>query len=134
MLQIVYVSSARAEAGADPSTVARILQSSRVNNSRDGVTGALYTDGKRFLQALEGPEETVTSTFSRIKEDTRHQAVVTLSRRTVEEREFGEWAMAHRLPGENERHFMDRVSRLVKNCSPAVQATFESFAAIRRTT
>jgi hypothetical protein len=132
MLQLVYVSSARGESGADPSTVARILQTSRINNSRDGVTGALYTDGKRFLQALEGPEEAVSSAYARIKTDPRHQAVVTLSSRKVAEREFGDWAMAQRLPGEDERHFMDRVSRLVKNCSPSVQATFESFAAIRR--
>ncbi|MCD2325281.1 BLUF domain-containing protein [Sphingomonas sp. IC-56] len=109
-----------------------ILEKSRVNNTRDSITGLLYSDGTRFLQALEGPAEKVQAAYTRIKADPRHRAVVMLSERAIEEREFGDWAMAHKTPGSDEQAFIDRVSALAASASPNVRATFESFAQVRR--
>jgi len=130
LLQLVYVSSARPDAGTvDP---AAILNSSRRNNTRDGITGLLYSDHKRFLQALEGPEDRVEEAFARISGDARHRAVVVLSRRFIDAREFGDWAMAHQSSPADRDAFVARVSRMVAKASPNVRATFESFAKVRR--
>jgi hypothetical protein len=130
MLQLVYVSSATPNAApADP---AAILAVSRTNNRRDSITGLLYSDGTRFLQALEGPADKVEAAFARIKQDERHRAVVILSRREIDAREFGDWEMAHRMPGADADRFIARVSELAANASPNVRATFESFAQVRR--
>lgn len=128
MLQLVYVSTARTGAG-DP---AAILAVSRENNRREGITGLLYSDGTRFLQALEGPYEKVQAAYERIRNDTRHRAIVLLSRRDVAEREFGDWAMAHRMPGSDADAFVARVSELTADAAPDVQATFRGFAEARK--
>lgn len=129
MLQLVYVSSVTPSANVDP---AAILAASRVNNRRDGITGLLYSDKARFLQALEGPEDKVEATFARIKADGRHRAIVLLSRRTIDAREFGAWEMAHRTPGADADQFIARVSQLAGNAAPDVRATFEGFVTVRR--
>ncbi|ATY30740.1 BLUF domain-containing protein [Sphingomonas psychrotolerans] len=130
MLQLVYVSSVSPNAApADP---AAILAASRTNNRRDAITGLLYSDGTRFLQALEGPEDKVEAAFERIRQDARHRAIVILSRRVIEEREFGEWAMAHRTSGADADRFIERVKALAANAAPDVRATFEGFAKVRR--
>lgn len=130
MLQLVYVSSATpALIPIDPTP---ILDVSRRNNQRDEITGALYSDGQRFLQALEGSEAAVDAAFARIGGDRRHRAIVTLSRRTIAAREFGDWAMAHFTPGDTQGDFLARVGAMVANASPNVRATFEGFAQHRR--
>ena len=129
MRQIVYISSLKRQAEADP---AAILAQSRRNNARARVTGLLFFDGKRFLQALEGEDGAVDATFDRIQQDARHHALVVLSNREIERREFGEWAMAYNAPGENNDDALERVSRLTANADPTVRATFEGFAKVRR--
>lgn len=129
MLQLVYVSSVNPGLPADP---AAILAISRRNNSRDGVTGLLYSDGTRFLQALEGPEDKVLAAFERIRQDLRHRAIVLLSEGEIEAREFGDWEMAHRLPGADGERFILHVADLAGHASADVRATFEGFAKVRR--
>jgi hypothetical protein len=97
MLQIVYISTARKP--LSEAELNGVLAVSRRNNQAQGITGLLVAGGKRFLQALEGPEEAVAAAFERIKADPRHFAVVPLSMRQVEAREFGNWAMAHEQGG-----------------------------------
>lgn len=129
MLQIMYISTA---ANCAPNDVAQILTVSRRNNARDAVTGFLYADGRRFLQVLEGPVDAVEDAFSRINSDVRHRAVVTLSRRMIESREFGDWAMAHRMPGGDTDALLAQIAERLEAASPNVRATFEGFAKIRR--
>lgn len=128
MIQTVYISTAR---GDTQDERGHILLTSRRNNERDGITGLLYDDGVRFLQVLEGDAARVDATFARIKADPRHRAVVILSRRAIEAREFGDWAMASLTPGIEAGEVMDRVERLVAGASVNVRATFESFARVR---
>lgn len=127
MLQLVYISSA-----VGPIDTGPILAASRRNNGRDSITGLLYADEKRFLQALEGPEEKVETAFARIQQDARHRALVVLSRRKVGEREFGMWEMAARVPGQDGEAFLGRVDSLISRVDPNVRATFEGFARINR--
>jgi len=70
-----------------------LLRKSRANNERDGVSGMLLYQGGNFIQVLEGPVEAVDRVLARVEKDPRHRGVILMSRRTVAEREFGEWSM-----------------------------------------
>lgn len=129
MRQILYVSS---KAPQQEVSVGNILMVSRRNNDAAGVTGLLYTDGVRFLQVLEGDRATVTTTFERIKADPRHHAVVVLSDREVSDREFGKWAMAHRLATDSADTLDDKLARILQNASDNIRHTFLGLVAARR--
>ncbi|MEP9402135.1 BLUF domain-containing protein [Sphingomonas sp. VNH70] len=88
--QILYTSTSAGQADTDA-----ILQQSRHNNAVDGITGLLWVHGGRFLQVLEGPEDSVAETYARIAADPRHHDVRILSDRPVGTREFGYWSMEH---------------------------------------
>lgn len=130
MRQILYISTAAT--GLRTGEADTILATSQRNNTRDGITGLLYFDGKRFLQALEGDSMALEQTLTRIERDARHRAIVILSDREVAEREFGDWSMAYRAPGTDADRFVQRVESLVENASANVRATFTSFAETRR--
>ncbi|RDE06826.1 BLUF domain-containing protein [Sphingomonas aracearum] len=127
MLQLVYISSAR-----NAPDVEAILAVSRRNNARDSITGLLYSDGVRFLQVLEGPEDKVEAAFARIQQNPWHRAIVARSRRHVETREFGLWQMAHRSPGGDGDAFVAKLEPMLARADKNVRATFESFAKIKR--
>lgn len=129
MHQLLYVSSKTP--GQDVKT-GDILTTSRRNNAAAGVSGLLYAEGNRFLQVLEGSKADVMRTFARIKTDPRHRAVVILSDRDIENREFGQWAMAHREANEDADDLDRRLAQLLANASPSVRATFTGLIAARR--
>lgn len=128
MLQLVYISSANPAA---PCRTQDILTVSRHNNARDQISGLLYADRGRFLQALEGPEESVEVAYARIQQDQRHRAIVLLSRRNVDRREFGHWEMAHRAPGADAEAFLADVQRLTAAAAPDVRGTFDGLVRTR---
>jgi hypothetical protein len=82
--------------------LAEILRVARARNAALNVTGALVLYDDWFAQVLEGPEPTVTALYDKIQRDTRHDKVVVDQSQTVEDRLFGNWAMAlvaeHREP------------------------------------
>ncbi len=84
--------------------IGRILASSRRNNARVGVTGALLFSADCFAQALEGGSITVQDLFEQIQWDTRHADSVVLEAGPVERREFADWSMAYAGRLEND-HF-----------------------------
>jgi hypothetical protein len=131
VLQLVYISTARVQPSADE--LADILAVSRRNNERAGVTGLLLAGGRRFLQALEGPEQAVLGTYARIAADPRHFALVKLSARGVPTRQFGAWAMAFEAGGAaSAREDLARsVDTLIAPLTDAnLRAQFAGFAAL----
>jgi hypothetical protein len=128
VFQIVYISSARqsfceADLGA-------LLAVARRNNKRVGVTGLLLCGGRRFLQALEGPEKSVQFIFDKISADERHCAIVEIVRRNVAGREFGDWDMAFEPTG-GTGTLQSEVERLVATIDdPNLRAQFTGFAAL----
>lgn len=92
-LQLVYASAATRN--VDEQELADILAVSRANNTAKGVTGILLFLEGSFLQVLEGVPDTVTELYDTIALDSRHDDVVLLMRRMVEERGFGEWSMGY---------------------------------------
>ncbi len=109
MYQLIYVSSAAYLFSLNE--LAALLETSRANNTRSGITGLLlYKDGN-FIQALEGEEEPVQRLHDKIGRDPRHHGMLTLLQGTIATRQFPNWSMGFRnldapgiqaLPGFNE--------------------------------
>ena len=91
MIRLLYISTARQR--VTPEVLADILRASRRNTAAVDVSGLLIVGGRRFLQALEGPEDAVLATYARINRDPRHFAVVQLAHEMIAERQFARWAM-----------------------------------------
>lgn len=124
MFQLIYISSAKD--AVDAATLADILAVSRRNNARVGITGLLVVGGRRFLQALEGPEQAVLATYARIQNDPRHRACVLLANKSVSQRAFGDWWMAHESDGSA---LTEKVASLVACIDePNLRAQFTGFA------
>ncbi|MDG2535197.1 BLUF domain-containing protein [Sphingomonas sp. HITSZ_GF] len=128
MLQLLYISSARRNEVID---LDQLLAQAQRNNARDEITGLLYTDGRRFLQALEGPKTAVEDVFLRIIADPRHHALVLLSRRETTRREFGEWSMARRSFQETQDQFGGRIAALCRDADPSIRGTFAGLVDVR---
>ncbi|RVT90406.1 BLUF domain-containing protein [Sphingomonas crocodyli] len=132
MLQLTYISTAAPSLSIYDAEM--ILETSRRNNSHAGLTGLLVFDGTRFLQALEGDQIPVEDTYLRICADTRHRAVVELSRRSVNARQFGGWAMASQVIGPiiGKGDIVGTVDALTETIpEPNTRALFRSFARLR---
>ncbi|WP_010164122.1 BLUF domain-containing protein [Sphingomonas sp. PAMC 26617] len=133
MQRILCISTAREK--LDAIELDSILKVSRRNNAAVGVTGLLVVGGRRFLQVLEGPDDQVAAVFDRISRDDRHFAVVKLSKKTVETRLFGEWAMGYRTVASaampDEGNLSAIVERLIAPIDDIVlRAEFTAFAAL----
>lgn len=129
MLQLAYISSARGL--VDQALLDSILDISRINNGRCGVTGLLVSGGRRFLQVLEGPDQAVLTTYARIQTDPRHRGFVLLSCQQVSEPAFGSWSMAFREGGALGDD--DQLQRAVESLTariadPNLRAQFNGFA------
>ena len=122
MRQLMYASSSRRP--GHRTEIDAIFEQSRHNNAIDGVTELLYTDGVRFLQVLEGPDDSVEQTFGRIRRDDRHHGIVVLADRPSIDREFGYWAMAHRTPREPGDDFDRLMLRRLAGASDEIRGAF----------
>lgn len=91
----------------------------------------LLFDGRRFIQALEGPEPSVTDTMDRIRRDVRHDMIEVMFEGTIPTRTFGDCSMKYKRAGENccTSDFLARVrNRLVEVEEPELKAAFLGFA------
>ncbi len=102
LYRLAYYSLNALPSGEDTEVeVRRILEVSRRNNAKAGITGALlYTNGC-FAQILEGDYAAVERTFETIQNDERHTAIVPLQFEKVSARGFGPWSMAYVGTDEN---------------------------------
>lgn len=74
----------------------QILLTSRRNNARLGISGALAYRGGNLMQVLEGEEATVRTLYARIEQDPRHHGLLVLLQGQQEDRQFPGWSMAFR--------------------------------------
>lgn len=96
MRQLLYVSAAAEDMTGDVLTA--ILETSRRNNRASGITGMLLHVDGGFLQVLEGPDNAIQETFTRIRRDPRHTATNVLVDRQADERLFPDWTMGFDEP------------------------------------
>lgn len=125
MQQIVYISTSRAEMPG-LGEIEDILATSRRNNQRDELSGLLIVGGRRFLQVLEGPRHMLDAAYARIKQDSRHFALVELGRRDIAERAFPDWAMGYETGGTELLPLVTALTERVDDVS--LKAQLRSFA------
>ncbi len=136
MFHLVYVSSAVKLFSEEE--LQQLLEISRINNSKCGITGMLlYLEGN-FIQALEGEKDAVLATNLRIARDPRHRGQLTLLQGEITHREFPEWSMGYRrldraageqIPGYND--FLAQIAKPDAQRSSALRL-MEHFKNINR--
>ena len=135
MIQLTYISSTVPDRSLNgPGDLDRLLAVSRRNNALNGLTGLLVFDGRRFLQTIEGEQAALNATFERIKNDPRHRALVTLSAKRVDARQFADWDMGcERVQHHEGGDLATVVDRLTADIADAgIKAHFRSFARLVR--
>ena len=91
LVHCIYASAATRP--PTPDDLNEILESSRRNNQRLGVTGLLLYSAGSFFQVLEGEAAVVDELFRRIAEDPRHDQLVQIVREPIARRAFADWSM-----------------------------------------
>lgn len=100
MFSAVYISTSTAVFEADD--LPALLAQSRENNVAAELTGMLLYREGRFLQALEGPEDTVRAVMGTIAADPRHERIRVLAEEQIKERRFPGWSMGYPQVGDDE--------------------------------
>lgn len=101
-----------------------ILAVSKRNNGIDGITGILLCDGRSYLQVLEGPQDSVTTTYERICADPRHSDITIISDQLIDQRDFAYWSMEVREPGQPSDDATFRLRRRLEQFSPDLRRHF----------
>ncbi|MEQ8552621.1 MAG: BLUF domain-containing protein [Cyclobacteriaceae bacterium] len=91
LYRLVYTSSRAND--CDEACIDNILESSRKNNPKEGITGILLHTEDRFLQILEGPLSNVMAAYNRIFQDKRHGGAQIRFCQPTAERYFSQWHM-----------------------------------------
>jgi hypothetical protein len=91
LARLIYASKANAFRAAD---LADILEVSRTDNPKAGITGALGLLDGVYLQYLEGDDAALEALYAKIQVDRRHREPVVLERTFIAVRAFPEWSMA----------------------------------------
>ena len=90
---LIYTSWAKP--GLLPEDVDSILESARINNPLQGLSGVLIFNGAQFMQILEGVEPAIDELVARLKNDQRHSNISVRDDRRIERRSFASWSMAY---------------------------------------
>jgi uncharacterized membrane protein (DUF373 family) len=94
VIQLTYISSPTRPMSVDD--LMEILNKSRDNNARLGISGMLLFTGDWFIQVLEGEEKIIDDKVAQIKKDPRHKDLRILERKKISMREYAEWTMGFR--------------------------------------
>jgi len=78
-----------------PAELDNILEASRRNNSKVGVTGLLLYEDGSFFQLLEGDRQTVDTLYDKITLDKRHHRTTKIVTEAIKERAFGACTMGY---------------------------------------
>ena len=98
LLRLIYYSrnTVKAMTSSAGNEIKSIMESCQRNNPSLGVTGALIFNDQYFAQVLEGDRKAVTSIFTKISNDKRHNEIVLLEAKPVDARLFSDgWSMAY---------------------------------------
>ncbi len=128
MRRVIYRSTATQPFAA--AIAPDILRGARPFNGLNGVTGLLCAANDRFLQVLEGPEESVGLALERIHTDSRHYRIEILADQPIETRAFADWAMAYRDEGHSATLLDERVRLLVARAPQNIGERFREFVQV----
>jgi hypothetical protein len=97
LYRLFYYSRQTPDSRIDLDNVVRELVNVSIrNNKDDGVTGILVALQDVFIQALEGPVDSVRNTYARISRDRRHWDLKIIAQGPVASRLFNDWNMCAR--------------------------------------
>lgn len=91
MCRLIYISTAIKK--FSEYEINELLAFSRKKNKQNNITGFLIIKGKTFIQVIEGENINVDSLFEKIKDDDRHENILTIEKREISKRLFEEWDM-----------------------------------------
>jgi hypothetical protein len=94
LVSAVYISSACGD--MTDQQLADLLEISRENNKKRGITGMLLYRGGDFMQVIEGPAANIEHLLKALAADKRHRGMLILKKGVIPERQFGDWQMAFR--------------------------------------
>jgi hypothetical protein len=92
MHQLIYLSQATRPLSAK--ALMCLLDQAWQANARQYLTGALVYGNKRFIQLLEGEQDTLEAAYARISQDPRHQHLCKVAHHPIAARSFAEWPLA----------------------------------------
>ena len=97
LYRLFYYSRQAPELGLNlANMIDELVKVSIRNNKDDGVTGILVAVQDVFVQALEGPVDSVRNTYARISLDRRHRDLKIVAQGPVPSRLFNDWNMCAR--------------------------------------
>jgi hypothetical protein len=126
MRQVIYTSITTNPSGCAKDDCMPILREAAARNGLDGITGLLYSQDSEFLQALEGPDDSIADLIASLEADPRHRDLRILIDRQTEDREFGDWTMVHRERRESVDSFDKRLHGLLLGVSPETADYFRA--------
>jgi len=91
MKRVIYCSQATHD--VSPDELVQLLEVSRRNNEKVGLSGMLLYSSQSFLQVLEGDEVALQETYARIGADDRHVNLRLLMNADVAAPLFPDWTM-----------------------------------------
>ncbi|MFT4824735.1 MAG: hypothetical protein ACI9J0_002662 [Cryomorphaceae bacterium] len=89
--QVVYISHATAT--LTKNELNELVEVSRRNNKKYGITGALLYLENAFIQVIEGEDAAISQLLDKLYADTRHRNVRIVSDNIAQIRYFQEWSM-----------------------------------------
>ncbi len=112
LVELLYTSAEAREMTDD--SLLELLETSRRNNPRLGITGLLVFHAGSFMQLLEGEEETVMRLYQKILQDDRHTQSRVLWKGPIKQRTFGDWTMAFQKLGDVDPARLEGYSRFLE--------------------
>lgn len=86
---ICYISDASKDESLENLNI--LYKKAKANNQKNNITGVLIYKNKNFLQVLEGEEDQVNKTYSRITQDPRHKNLFKVIDTALEQRIFDDY-------------------------------------------
>lgn len=74
-----------------------LLNVSRSNNQKSGLTGLLLYSEGNFMQILEGDKDAVDMTYKKIQHDPRHRNIILIANESINKLSFSEWKMGYSI-------------------------------------
>jgi len=109
LYRLVYTSARRSN--CSDSEIEKILEASRKNNAKLGITGILIHTKDRFLQVLDGEKDKVKALYQKIEKDDRHGGSIMRFCEPVAGRHFSDWEMAGKKVDEDTVQFHTAISK-----------------------
>lgn len=92
MYELLYTSVATH--ALDDAELSALLNTARINNQRNHITGALIYKDWEFVQLIEGEKSAILELFKCIEADSRHKSVRVFYEGEITQRSFSGWSMA----------------------------------------